>query len=358
MLKFIFLFYMLVSICFSIAPESNILSIESISDQEIELLISLRNFDFNDVNFVKLIQILKIIINDRNNILNHRINYFKKTQEKMNFVEYDNVTLQRFGRYLSRFIYSIDLNLIKKKSLEEILLSFRSNNDNLEELIMQCEKVVVDSRYIVRFEKYFKENLDLFDIIFSWILTRYSSNIIRKVLVVDDSSGFRQSIAEAIEQYDPRIEIIEASLGEDALCLVNEAYENKVPFDLVITDQSMPVNLGANPKLYNGKKREKVFYSGEMLSFDLKKKYPDIFIFLNTRQRDLGDINLSFFDHVLEKKSSELHLIPKIEKLDRLLSLNDYRRKLSDELFNQIFSSYLIELDRMLISHPRVRVSS
>lgn len=64
---------------------------------------------------------------------------------------------------------------------------------------------------------------------------------LKKILVVDDSEADQFLVSLAINEYDPAIEILTASDGQQALNLLNEPAE---PPQLILLDINMPVMNG------------------------------------------------------------------------------------------------------------------
>lgn len=71
----------------------------------------------------------------------------------------------------------------------------------------------------------------------------------RSLLLADDDKEFRIFMRDAVEEIAQDIQtplaITEAADGNDAIELFNQAYADKKPFDIVVTDYKMPNANGA-----------------------------------------------------------------------------------------------------------------
>ena len=97
-----------------------------------------------------------------------------------------------------------------------------------------------------------------------------------RILLVDDESGVRETMAETVRQFDDSYEVAQAEDGEDALRLLDDSFE------LVITDIRMPG------------------MDGIALTRRIRERYPDLVIFMLTGYAEFEYARAAIHNHVSE----------------------------------------------------------
>lgn len=97
-----------------------------------------------------------------------------------------------------------------------------------------------------------------------------------RILLVDDESGVRETMAATVGQFDESYEVLQAEDGEDALRLLDDTFE------LVITDIKMPG------------------MDGIELTRRIRERYPDLVIFMLTGYAEFEYARAAIHSHVSE----------------------------------------------------------
>jgi CheY-like chemotaxis protein len=186
------------------------------------------------------------------------------------------------------------------------------------------------------------------DPIQEYALVSVSPDRIARVVIVDDGERWNEENRRIVSLFDPGIEIVSASSGEEAWETIRSLVDAGSPPDVVITDQDMPVG---KPSIQNVRGVEQVVLGlqGNQLAKRIKDAFPWIYTVLNTGGKTSDLLYLESFDGIVEGKSTEHHLVPILERINIVKTRPEIEARFREAGLLMYFSHYFDYLEGMAL---------